>query len=302
MRRSAIRLAATAMMLTMLAPHAFAAKAFSDVNDSTHGAAEIRSLADQGFIQGYGDLTFRPDAPVTRAELLKVLILASTRGDTVQRGLSCFSDFHGEQQWYWQTACAAKERGLVSGYPDGSFQGGRLVNLAEAVKMGTLAFDFTLPTYIQAPEHWYDPYFDAAASTTLFSRIDRDGAHIVTRADMAIIIALFGRFTGQQQCFSSDQCGASQICSTERGDCQSACPPGSDVCTQVCAGVCVNADPDLPTEPQCAEYVTNNETTVQCALCGDGVCDAYEKCVPSHCDGSICTRDCGGLNCPMDCR
>lgn len=39
-------------------------------------------------------------------------------------------------------------------------------------------------------------------------------------------------------CFSSQDCRANQQCSTERGACDSACPPDAQNCIQVCAGTC----------------------------------------------------------------
>ena len=46
---------------------------FSDVTDTTPFSEEILALADYGFINGYGDGTFRPDATVTRAEAVTVI-------------------------------------------------------------------------------------------------------------------------------------------------------------------------------------------------------------------------------------
>ncbi len=54
-----------------------------------------------------------------------------------------------------------------------------------------------------------------------------------------------------QKCFSSDQCGTGQYCTTETGDCQSACEPGQ-MCIQVCAGVCKSN--------QCKPYVCPDGT------------------------------------------
>lgn len=38
-------------------------------------------------------------------------------------------------------------------------------------------------------------------------------------------------------------------------------------------------------------------------ICGNEVCEEGEKeCVPSHCDGDVCTLDCGSIYCPRDCQ
>ncbi len=60
-------------------------------------------------------------------------------------------------------------------------------------------------------------------------------------------------------CMSSEQCGRGYYCTTEDGDCRSACPPGADMCTQVCAGVCKSTVckpyicPDGTRHPSCSE-------------------------------------------------
>ncbi len=55
-----------------------------------------------------------------------------------------------------------------------------------------------------------------------------------------------------QRCLSSEQCPVDQYCTTEDGDCQSACEPGAQVCIQACAGVCRSN--------QCKPYVCADGT------------------------------------------
>lgn len=42
----------------------------------------------------------------------------------------------------------------------------------------------------------------------------------------------------EDTCYSSQDCGARQVCSTQYGDCRSSCLPGRP-CVQVCSGVCM---------------------------------------------------------------
>lgn len=55
-------------------PAEVAATAFTDVPPARWSAASIQYLADLGLIQGYPDGTFRPEQPVTRAELVSLLL------------------------------------------------------------------------------------------------------------------------------------------------------------------------------------------------------------------------------------
>jgi len=46
---------------------------FADVNSNFHQSESINWLQNQKVVQGYSDNTFRPEAPVNRAEFLKML-------------------------------------------------------------------------------------------------------------------------------------------------------------------------------------------------------------------------------------
>jgi len=241
---------------------------------ANQGAA-IDSLTERGLVQGYDDGTYRPTQNVNRAEFLKVLMTASGKasiGDVMDGW--CFTDFKGAEQWYWQYACAAKSAGVIDGYDDGTFRGNKYINIAEAMKISANAFEIPLPMYFRAPDHWYDQYMDAVAGKNVFDGVRREPASLMTRAEMAFVIM---KLTGEPQaqcdghmlgetykmdcntctctengsactkmaciekkCFSSNDCPSSQRCSTEWGDCKSACEPGADICPAVCAGTCEN--------------------------------------------------------------
>jgi hypothetical protein len=233
---------------TFLSP-AFAA--FSDVSSDTATRTYINDLESRGIVEGYYDGTFKPENWVNRAEFLKVLMKASGHEtDTVQRCLggdgttrcmptvNCFKDFTGARpEWFWEFACSAKAAGIIDGYPDGTFGGNQWVNVAEAVKMTVDAFGVPLPQYFRAPDHWYDPYMDAAASTTAFDIVPRIPENALKRGEMAALIGAFITMEGKS-CFSSDDCGTDQYCSTENGDCFSSCKPGAEACIQACSGFC----------------------------------------------------------------
>lgn len=219
------------------------AMAFTDVPLNANYKASVDALVEVGAVNGYSNDTFRPDQLVNRAEFLKVLTLTAFEEDIPAATAGCFTDQHANE-WYWSYACFAKVKGIVSGNPDGSFSGERTVNLAEALKMTTLAFDVTLPVYIRAPDHWYDPYLDAAASFTIYAKVPREPSRAITRKDMAIIIADIAESKGMlgdsegKKCLSSDSCNANEYCTTEDGACESACPPDAENCIMVCAGTC----------------------------------------------------------------
>ncbi|MFA4937152.1 MAG: PsbP-related protein [Patescibacteria group bacterium] len=61
-------------------------------------------------------------------------------------------------------------------------------------------------------------------------------------------------------------------------------------------------EPSNSSDSRCGNYERNGVITEQCAVCGDDVCEDYERCVPSNVGGGIATTDCGPLNCPEDCQ
>lgn len=90
----------------------------------------ISTLSNMGIICGYPDGTFRPDAPITRAELTKIAagFFSDPRVAATYDGR--FSDVHGAE-WYISYLMTALEEGLIEGYPDGFFRPNRPITRAE---------------------------------------------------------------------------------------------------------------------------------------------------------------------------
>ena len=103
----------------MLAPApSFAQTAFSDVNNNYWAKDFIQDLSERGIIKGFPDGSFRPDAPVTRAEfaaMVRSVKKAKTR-DAVR-----FADVPSN---FWASGAIAEayEMGWMSGYPGNVFR------------------------------------------------------------------------------------------------------------------------------------------------------------------------------------
>lgn len=81
--------------------------------------AVIEGVVAKGFMHGYPDGTFRPNAPITRAEF--VVSLARSAGlDPVQSPARTFKDLP-TGSWAAPLVYAAVAKGWISGYPDGTF-------------------------------------------------------------------------------------------------------------------------------------------------------------------------------------
>jgi L-asparaginase type II len=108
------------------------APSFHDV--SGHWAeANIAAAVSAGFINGYGDGTFRPDNKVTRAEFAVMLTGAlKTEASTVK---STFIDEAAIPAWAKEAIASATAQGIVSGYPGGDFRPSASVTRSEMAVM-----------------------------------------------------------------------------------------------------------------------------------------------------------------------
>jgi len=89
---------------------------FKDI--SKHWAAKsITDMALRGVINGFPDGTFRPDETVTRAQFVKMLVTAMQW--PYEKTATSFTDDIPE--WARATIDTAVSRGVITGYPDGSF-------------------------------------------------------------------------------------------------------------------------------------------------------------------------------------
>ncbi|MBS3908032.1 MAG: S-layer homology domain-containing protein [Actinobacteria bacterium] len=107
-----------------------AAPSFKDTGG--HWAqGHIEKAKSLGFIDGYKDGRFRPNANITRAEICKIVAYAKQYrlGET----FNAFPDCNGH--WAEIYVATAKENGVVSGFPDGTFRPSANATRAEAAKM-----------------------------------------------------------------------------------------------------------------------------------------------------------------------
>ena len=90
-----------------------AAQVFPDIEGHQYRES-IEFLSNRGVVQGYPNGTFGPDRPINRAEIMKIIVEASTSGD-IGNETNCFPDVHSE--WFAKYICYAKDHNIVQGYP-----------------------------------------------------------------------------------------------------------------------------------------------------------------------------------------
>ncbi|MDI6711419.1 MAG: S-layer homology domain-containing protein [Bacillota bacterium] len=103
-------------------------------------ADAIREARSRGLMAGYPDGRFRPDAAVNRAELTAVLArLLGLHPDP--DAVPSFADADRIPAWVRPAVAEAVERGVVSGFPDGTFRASAPVTRAEAAALLVAALD-----------------------------------------------------------------------------------------------------------------------------------------------------------------
>lgn len=111
-----------------LPPFRPAAPSFTDVPADSPHFPWIESLVQAGAVDGYPDGTFRPGQSMVRAEMAKVMRSFSRR-IPLRAERPAFTDVSGH--WAEADILEIAQRGLITGYPDGSFQPNRVATFAE---------------------------------------------------------------------------------------------------------------------------------------------------------------------------
>jgi hypothetical protein len=120
------------------------AGSFIDVYPSDFYFETVSYLSCLGAITGYADGTFRPGANTTRAQLSKIIVLAEGWPINTSGGPH-FSDVLADNPFYDHVE-TAYNRGIITGYADGTFRPGNNVTRAQLSKIIVLAEGWPINT------------------------------------------------------------------------------------------------------------------------------------------------------------
>ena len=128
--RNMTRAEVTTMFARLLTEQIEADKAYSstfnDVAKNCWAANYIGYMQQFGIVTGYEDGSFRPDAPVTRAEFAAI----ASRFEKLTQGSKSFTDVP-DTHWAVKYINFAATRGWVTGYSDGTFKPENPITRAE---------------------------------------------------------------------------------------------------------------------------------------------------------------------------
>ncbi len=195
---------AAVMVLSMALPVSAAnASYFSDVDPNAWYAEAVYRWKDEGVLEGdAGTKLFRPEDNIKRSELTKLVVrILDVKG--TEGFENPFSDVV-EADWFYEVVLAAAEKGLVNGYPDGTFKPANSITREEAIAvlcratMGAHADADCLAAFDDVDEigSWAVGYVDAFVGEGIVIGDDQDQDGVmeirpkdfITRAEVAVLL------------------------------------------------------------------------------------------------------------------
>lgn len=155
---------------------------YASIPSYAHSA--IDKMIDFYIVDGTSGANFRPLDFVNRAELCKILVLA-TGIQEKRPEVQSFSDVESTN-WYYTYVETAKFYKWIDGYEEGTFLPENTLNRAEAAKILTNAFGFKVEAD-PGDQQWYDKYIRLLTEKTLLpqgSEIEFIPATSPTRAEI----------------------------------------------------------------------------------------------------------------------
>lgn len=102
---------------------------FTDVSDTYWASPAISTLTNAGILKGFTDGTFRPNEPVTRAQMATII----ARFAKLTENTMTFNDIKGH--WAQEAIELAAGNGWINGYEDGSFRPDNNITRAATMAM-----------------------------------------------------------------------------------------------------------------------------------------------------------------------
>jgi hypothetical protein len=112
-----------------------ASLSFTDVGSKEWFYKEVQKSVASGFFSGYENNTFRPNNPIKREEVAKVVSSAITIGEAEGEDATLLTDYSTIQEWAKSSVNAVYNKGYILGYPEGVYRPEKALTRAEAVKI-----------------------------------------------------------------------------------------------------------------------------------------------------------------------
>ncbi|MCF7856725.1 S-layer homology domain-containing protein [Candidatus Gracilibacteria bacterium] len=165
----------------------------------------IDNLRLTGAISGKSEGTFAPNAFLTRAELVKIVVNLYALEIPAELTTKPFSDVELDA-WYAPYVAAAKNAGIIGGYSEGTFRPEQLVSRVEALKIVLEATGLTIVGgEMNFPDtergQWYEKYVAFSALNGIvngYANGNFGPADSITRAEFSKVAILTIELTDAQ--------------------------------------------------------------------------------------------------------
>ncbi len=173
------------------------AAVFSDVDADTEQGKAIFAMQQKGYINGFPDGTFRPDATLTRAEFVTIINKMYMYYVESENG---FTDVD-VSDWFYHDVLVAVQAGYINGMGDGSFAPNEAVTREQVCKM--------LNSILQLGDMCYTPEItDEVSDWARDSVLKMVAAYVFTLEDG-------GRFRATKPITRGEACMALEKCIVE---------------------------------------------------------------------------------------
>ena len=158
---------------------------FSDVDSEHKNMVAIYEMAEAGILNGYEDGTFKPDNPVTRAEL-SVIISRTLGFKKDEEKIDIKLPFNDVYDGYWAIDYIkyAYKTKIINGMGDGTFLPAGKVTYEQAVKMIVCASGFEKEARDMTDEKWYSGYLKIAERVGILKNVTVNIGKSATRSDI----------------------------------------------------------------------------------------------------------------------
>ena len=142
-------------------------------------------LSNYKILSGYPDGSFRPDAFITRAEMVKILLSLVSMQEAKFEGTSVFSDV-AYSYWAYDNIHVAKDLGYIAGNGDGTFSPDGNVTYEQAVKMVVSLLGYSTDAISKGG--YPEGYLLVSKEIKLINGLDFKNNDFATRGNIALLL------------------------------------------------------------------------------------------------------------------
>lgn len=116
------------------------AEGFSDVSEDNPFFKAIEYVKSEGIVAGYADGTYQAEREINRAEFTKIIVEATVLESEIESCQSSNFPDVSTGDWFAKYVCIANQKGIINGYPDGTYKPANNINFVEAAKIIALTY------------------------------------------------------------------------------------------------------------------------------------------------------------------